>query len=172
MKFNTSNKEVLVAKSNKFNLDKNDLNILKSFATSNISGKSRICSHKNDTDLLHEMFIFHKRDYYVRPHRHFNKSESIMILKGKVDLVLFNDDGVVQDLIHLDEFLSGKKFYNRINEPIFHTLIIKSNYVIFYEATTGPFNKKDTEFAEWSPKINTPESKIFMKNISNDITKL
>ena len=73
MKFNTSNKEVLVAKSNKFNLDKNDLNILKSFATSNISGKSRICSHKNDTDLLHEMFIFHKRDYYVRPHRHFNK---------------------------------------------------------------------------------------------------
>ena len=169
MRVDMSNKEVLVANAHPFYLDEEDIHLLQNFASMNISQKSRICSHKHDTDLLHEMFIYHKKDYYVRPHRHIQKSESIMILKGKADLVLFNDKGDIDEVIFLDEFSSGKAFYNRIDIPIFHSLIIRSDYLIFYEATTGPFKKQDTEFAIWSPEIGGPECKVFVNNLMQKI---
>ena len=47
---------------------------------------------------------------------------------------------------------SNSCFYYRINEPIYHTFIIKSKIFIFHETTQGPFRKFDTMYAPWSPK--------------------
>ena len=171
MKLNVSNKEVLISKTHPFSLNKDDIKIMQSFANLNSSNKSRICSHKNVEDKLHEMFITHKKDYYVRPHRHFNKSESILILKGNADLVLFNEKGDIQNIIQLDEFSSGNIFYNRIDLPIFHSLIIKSNFLLFYEVTTGPLKVEDTEYAKWSPEIGSDKSVEFLNNIKKEIAK-
>lgn len=169
MKLDISNKEVLRAISHPLNLKKKDIEYLQSIALSNITGKSRICSHKNIEEKLHEMFIFHKKDYYVRPHRHFNKSESILILEGSADLVLFDEKGDIQNVIHLENFSSGNVFYHRIDEPIFHMIIIRSKFIVFYEATSGPFNRKDTEFAPWSPETNSSEINQFVKKIEYQI---
>ena len=57
--------------------------------------KSRICVHFNDKELIHEMFVFHKKNAYVRPHKHLNKFESLMILKGALTLVIFSNKGKI-----------------------------------------------------------------------------
>lgn len=169
MIFDKSDREALKSTSYPLYLKKKDIEYLKYIALSNITGKSRICSHKNIEEKLHEMFIFHKKDYYVRPHRHLNKSESILILEGSADLVLFNEKGVIQNVIHLENFSSGNVFYHRIDEPIFHMIIIRSKFIVFYEATSGPFKRKDTEFAPWSPEINSSNINKFVKKIENQI---
>ena len=51
----------------------------------------------------------------------------------------------------MGNYRSGDVFYYRMNNELIHTLIIKSPYVIFHETSLGPFKKKNTKFANWSP---------------------
>ena len=52
-----------------------DISFLKSNANK-IGKRIRICTHSDDKDKLHEMFIALSRSTYIRPHKHYNKSES------------------------------------------------------------------------------------------------
>jgi hypothetical protein len=36
--------------------------------------------------------------------------------------------------------------------PVFHTLIIRSDVLVFHETTNGPFDRRDTVFAPWAPQ--------------------
>ncbi len=46
---------------------------------------------------------------------------------------------------------SGKIFYNRLDKQSYHMLIIKSDFLIFHEITSGPFDKNKTIFPKWAP---------------------
>lgn len=124
--------------------------------------KIRICSHLKKDDFLHEMFIIHHKSCYIRPHRHISKSESIFIIEGEVDLILFDELGNIKDVIEMGDPLSKKLIYNRLNESIFHTLLIKSEYIIFHEVTEGPFDKFKTEYAKWAPADDGPRAECYV----------
>ena len=47
---------------------------------------------------------------------------------------------------------SGKIFYNKLDKPYYHMLIIRSDFLVFHEITTGPFAKNKTIFPDWAPK--------------------
>jgi hypothetical protein len=49
---------------------------------------------------------------------------------------------------------SNRQFYYRLAEPAFHTVIVESDQAVIHETTNGPFDPKDTEFADWSPPEN------------------
>ena len=66
----------------------------------------------------------------------------------------------------MGELRSGKTFYYRLSEPIFHTLIIRSEILVFHEITQGPFLREQTEFAEWAPEVYDPE---WMEQLKNSI---
>jgi len=123
-------------------------------AKNNITNKIRFCGHASPDDLIHEMFIVHPKDMYVRPHKHVNKSESMLVLNGEVDYILFNQDGDIEEVIELGDFNSKKDFYISTKEQTYHSLIIKSEWLVFLEITSGTFKKEDTIFAKWSPDIN------------------
>ena len=42
-------------------------------------------------------------------------------------------------------------FFYRLTNTCFHSLIIRSDYAIFKETITGPFNNSDTIYAKWAP---------------------
>jgi len=110
----------------------------------------RINIHHQDDDLLHEMFIAIRSDSYIRPHKHLNKTESFHIVQGDVDVVIFEDDGTILDMIELSS--NGKKaFYYRLPQSIFHTLMVKSNIVIIHEITNGPFVQNDAIWSDFAP---------------------
>jgi cupin fold WbuC family metalloprotein len=110
------------------------------------------CAHTERDDKVHEMLIVHERDCYVRPHKHLGKSEAFHIVTGLVDIALLDDDGEILEVVPMGDYASGRKFYYRLADPWFHTLLIRSDRVVFHEITSGPFNPADTLFARWSPE--------------------
>ena len=118
-----------------------------------INFKSRICSHLSNKDKIHEMLIFHKKGAYVRPHKHLNKLESFHLISGKVRIIFFNNNGIPIKVVKMGEYSSGKIFYYKLLKSCFHTVLIDRD-VLFHEVTSGPYNKKQTIFAKWSPAQN------------------
>lgn len=145
------NDEVLISNEDMVHVDELDLKNLKRGALHNERKRIRLCTHKSIDDPLHEMFIVHTKNVYVRPHKHVEKSESFHIIEGLVDVVLFDDDGNIIKIIKMGDYRSGLKFYQRLSKSYFHTLIIKSKILVFHEITSGPFKREDTVFPPWAP---------------------
>ena len=57
----------------------------------------------------------------------------------------------------MGELRSGKPFYYRVAESLYHTLLIRSEAAVFHEITNGPFRPGDTEFAPWAPAESDAE---------------
>lgn len=131
-----------------------DIRWLKEQAKRNPRRRIRLCTHRDITDALHEMLIVHGREVYVRPHKHLGKPESFHVIEGTVDVVVFEEDGSVRDVIQMGEYASGRAFYYRISDPLYHTLFIRSNVLVFHETTTGPFIRAESVFAPWAPEEN------------------
>ncbi len=123
---------------------------LKAQAWSTPRKRSRLCVHESVSAAVHEMIIVHHRDVYVRPHRHTRKSESFHCIEGDVRIVLFDDCGNIERLIDVDGSAGGP-FFVRIPPAVFHTLLIRSEWLVFHETTAGPFDGAQLETAPWSP---------------------
>ncbi len=82
---------------------------------------------------------------YIRPHKHPGKSEAFHIVEGEVDIVVFKDDGEIDQVVPLGRPGGGRSFYYRMSKPFFHTLIIRSDLLIVHEITNGPFRPQGTD---------------------------
>jgi cupin fold WbuC family metalloprotein len=90
-----------------------------------------------------------------------------------VDVVLFDENGDVLEMIQMGNYESGMAFYYRILDPLYHTLLIQSNVLVFHETTTGPFNLTDTVYAPWSPEVDDKNAcKAFVSTLSNKASLL
>jgi cupin fold WbuC family metalloprotein len=152
MRLNKKSNEVYIADEPIVATTRSEVDLLKQSASASLLKRSRICAHRHGTDSLHEMLIVLERDSYIRPHKHQGKSESFHIIEGVVDVIIFDDAGDVRDVIQMGDYPSGRNFYYRLADPLFHTLAIRSERVAFHETTNGPFRKEDTFFATWSPE--------------------
>ena len=150
-KFSKSTSVYFPKKINKFlTISKNKLEFIKKDKNL-VNLKSRICSHTSNKDKIHEMFIFHKKGAYVRPHRHINKLESFHLISGKATIIFFDNNGKHKKIIKMGNYQSGKIFYYKIFKSFYHTVLIEKD-VLFQEVTSGPFVKNKTIYAKWSPK--------------------
>jgi cupin fold WbuC family metalloprotein len=163
---NKLNDEVMYAADPIVQLSRLDIGELIERAGRNPRKRVRICTHKGIADNLHEMFIIHTRETYVRPHKHLGKSESFHVIEGAVDVVVFDDRGEITEVIAMGDYSSGKTFYYRIADPLYHTLLIRSEVIVFHEATNGPFERSDTLFAPWAPEDGAPSQKEFMERLT------
>ena len=152
MKTRELNEEVLIADEPVIKVGPSDIQELKERASRNRRRRIRLCAHRDVDDKVHEMLIVHARDAYVRPHKHLTKSESFHIVEGSVDIVIFDDSGDIGEIVSMGDYSTGRKFYYRLSEPRFHTLVINSDYLVFHETASGPFDRSDMEFATWSPE--------------------
>lgn len=128
-----------------------DLDFLVASAQSTPRLRSRLCAHRNIDSSVHEMLICLDAATYVHPHRHF-KSESIHIIEGRCDIVLFDEAGVITDVLDMQPSTEPRLFFCRLPQRTYHTLLVRSPYLLFHETTQGPFRREDTEFAPWAPE--------------------
>ncbi len=150
--------EVIYAGDGIVTVDAGAIDELKRGAERNPRRRIRLCAHEGIDDRLHEMLIVHERGCYVRPHKHIGKSESFHVIEGDVDVVIFDDAGAVTEVIRMGSFASGRPFFYRIADPLFHTMLIRSAGVVFHETTNGPFRREETVFAPWAPDESNPEA--------------
>lgn len=113
--------------------------------------RARICAHKTNDDALHEMIIAISAASYIHPHRHIEKSESFHIVEGEVDVVVFDEAGAVVEVIEMGGAGSGRRFYYRMSHSAFHTLLIRTDYLVVHETTNGPFARERTVLAPFAP---------------------
>lgn len=114
-------------------------------------GRVRINTHADNADPLHEMFIAIHPDSYIRPHKHLDKSEAFHVVHGEVDIVVFEDDGRIRQVVPLAARDEHKAFYYRMSAPYLHTLVIHSDMLVVHEITNGPFVKDATVFGAFAP---------------------
>jgi cupin fold WbuC family metalloprotein len=128
-----------------------EIECLRSELVGNAKGRVRINLHPDGADTLHEMFIAIRPDSYIRPHKHQNKSEAFHVVHGEVDIVIFEDDGSIAQVVRLAARSDTIPFYYRMSKPFFHTLIIRSDVLVVHEITNGPFVRDGSTFADFAP---------------------
>jgi cupin fold WbuC family metalloprotein len=156
MKTKAESAEVLYSLDQIVTVDGRTIEELKRDADKNPRQRIRLCAHRSVDDRVHEMIIVHGKDAYVRPHRHIGKTESFHVIDGFADAVFFDDTGEITQVISMGPVSSGHTYFYRIADPIYHTLLIRSDAIVFHEATTGPFRREETGFAPWAPDESDP----------------
>ena len=127
------------------------VSILKDNAQRSSRRRCRLCFHTNEDAAQQEMLIVMHRTSYVRPHRHFDKVETLTVIEGECNALLFNEEGAVTTVVSMSAPGNGGSFFYRMPEGIFHTLIFKSEWLVFIETTVGPFARTMSEAAGWAP---------------------
>ena len=173
MRLKKTSEEVLYVDEPVVKFDLRDIDYLKKQSHLNSRQRLRFCAHRDVSSDLHEMMIAHQKGAYVRPHKHLGKIESMHIVEGIVDVALFDDKGIITDIIEMGDYSSGRKFYYRISDPVYHTLLIRSDVLVFHETVNGPFSRDTMVFAPWSPdeKEDPKAADEYMKFLSQEILK-
>jgi cupin fold WbuC family metalloprotein len=165
---NTS-QDVFVALGSVIQITAEDLAPIVSRGMNSPRKRARLCAHPDPIDPLHEMLICLVRGTYVRPHRHARKSESFHLIDGELEVVLFDDAGGVRQVVRLGSYHSGKAFYYRLAEPLFHTVVVRTPFVLFHETTNGPFDRTDSEFAPWAPADDHPGREQYLTILEENL---
>ncbi len=164
------NDEVYIALDSIVTMGQREIAFVKERASANLRGRARICAHKSNIDPLHEMLIAIAAESYIPPHKHEGKTESFHIIEGQVDIVLFDDRGTIENVLELGDAASGKPFFYRLPHGVFHTLLVKGEYLVVHEITNGPFARDQTALASWAPQEGNPEvSRGFMNSIAERV---
>lgn len=137
-------------------VDDTTIALLKDRAGKSPRRRCRLCFHADPDAPQQEMLIVMHRSSYVRPHRHIGKTETLTVVEGLCDAVLFDEAGAVSLLVAMSPVREGGSFFYHMPEGLFHTLIFRSEWLVFLETTKGPFDRAMTELAAWAPDEADP----------------
>jgi cupin fold WbuC family metalloprotein len=120
--------------------------------------------HEAAADPVQRYFIAAKRDSYFRPHRHPGKWEFAVVLRGRFDILMFDENGKVTD-----RFAAGTGADNlgfELPADAWHTWIPLADDCVFLEIKQGPYDPPTAaEFAPWSPAEGAPEVAAFTERM-------
>lgn len=135
-------------------VDERLIALLKRTAGSIERRRARFCAHPSPEDEQHDMLIASHRETYVAPHRHLDNSETLLVIEGMADLLLFDPEGGLSEVVKMGAAGSGRPFFYRMPPGQFHSLSIDSEVLVFIESTKGPFRARKSEDASWAPAPN------------------
>jgi len=102
---------------------------------------------------------------YCQPHRHSvpPKSESFLVLRGRVAVFVFDDTGKVLETHVLS---TNGTLAVDIPPGVWHTIAAISPTAVCYEVKPGPWDPKaDKGFAPWAPAEGDPRAQIFLESL-------
>ena len=76
-------------------------------------------------------------------HRHPTKDESFVVLRGRVKVTTYNDDGTVKESVELCP--AEEKYGVNIPKGIWHNLECIEPNSVFFECKEGPYSPHDQE---------------------------
>lgn len=106
--------------------------------------------HTSASDPVQRFFIAADQDTYFRPHRHSSKSELALVLRGRFDIVTFDDAGRVTGRHSVGGHTGAIGFETPTGT--WHTVIACEDGSAFIEIKQGPYDPATAaEFAPWAP---------------------
>lgn len=94
--------------------------------------------HCSDNDPCHRLLNAMEPDSYIQPHRHLdvNKDETLIVIRGKMGLIIFDDDGNIEEKAILEP--NGDVVLVNIPHGRYHTWLSLEENSVFLEAKAGP----------------------------------
>ncbi|MDA8124773.1 MAG: WbuC family cupin fold metalloprotein [Deltaproteobacteria bacterium] len=113
--------------------------------------------HRADQEACHRLLNAMEPGSYIQPHCHRDegKEETLLVVRGRMGLVLFDEDGQVE----------GKALFEPAGDPLlvhiprgtFHTWLSLQRGSVFFEAKAGPYRPlTKEEKAPWAPAEGDP----------------
>lgn len=105
----------------------------------------------------HRMAVGLQPDTYIPPHRHLSadKAEALLVLKGRLGLLIFDDAGEVLDKRVLQA--GGECVGVDLPPGVFHALVVLEADSILFECKAGPYKPVgEGEQASWAPREGEP----------------
>ena len=106
--------------------------------------------HATPADPVQRFLVVAQGDSYFRPHRHASRAELAVLLRGRVEVLLFDERGRVLARHAVGE-ATGSLAYETA-QGVWHTLVPWSAGCAFLEIKEGPYDPATAvQFAEWAP---------------------
>lgn len=105
----------------------------------------------------HRMAVGLQPGTYIPPHRHLSadKAEALLVLKGRLGLLIFNELGEVLDKRVLAA--AGDCVGVDLPPGVFHALVVLEADSILFECKAGPYKPVgEGEQAAWAPREGEP----------------
>ena len=102
---------------------------------------------------------------YLPPHRHTDKEETYLVLRGSLLAFFYDDAGNVTDKVCLNP--SEGKYGLEIPSNTWHSIIALESGTVIFEIKKGPYQPLPSEdLASWAPQASDVEGiKAFMKRM-------
>ena len=106
--------------------------------------------HATPADPVQRFLVVAQGDSYFRPHRHTSRSELALLVRGGVDVLLFDERGRVLARHAVGENADSLAYETA--QGVWHTLVPGSAGCAFLEIKEGPYDPASAaQFAEWAP---------------------
>ncbi|MBI5465830.1 MAG: WbuC family cupin fold metalloprotein [Candidatus Kerfeldbacteria bacterium] len=127
--------------------------------------------HDNNEAKVHRMVNVMEPDSYVRPHKHENpdKVEVFIVLRGKLAVLVFADDGRVTEHVVLE---AGKSPWGAELPPgTWHSSLALEPDTVVYQVSEGPWNPHTHKaFPAWAPSEDDKEgSQAFIARVRQEL---
>lgn len=112
--------------------------------------------HHNFHDMeesCHRMAIGLQPDTYIPPHRHLSadKAEALIVLKGRIGLLIFDEQGTVTDKRVMEA--GGDCLGVDLAPGTYHGLVVLQADSMLFECKAGPYRPVgEGELAHWAPR--------------------
>lgn len=146
----------------------NEKIVMEGIAASRNSPRKRIILpiHRTQDAEVQRMINFMQPGTYIRPHIHpmDGASESLVLIKGQIDMVLFEEHGKIRSQ-HTVKAGSINCVFD-IEPNIWHSFVVTQANTILFECKKGPYSSiSDKHFAEWAPEEGSKEADIWLQSL-------
>ena len=119
--------------------------------------------HLSEEDAAHRLLNAIEPDSYIPPHRHLDptKDETLVVVRGRLGAVVFDETGSVVDTAVLDPH--GERVGINVLHGTYHTVLALEPGTVFFEAKAGPFRPiGPAEQAPWAPMEGAREVQAYL----------
>jgi len=123
--------------------------------------------HPADDFPAHRLLNAMEPGSYIAPHRHLadDKDETFVVLRGRLGLVLFHNDGIVRHSFELKP--GGPAMGADIPHGTWHTVVALEPATVFLEAKAGPYRPFTAEEkAAWAPAEGEPAAAAYLARLA------
>jgi cupin fold WbuC family metalloprotein len=106
--------------------------------------------HATPADLVQRFLVVARGDSYFRPHRHASRAELAVMLRGRLDVLIFDARGRVSARYAVGEGTASVAYESP--QGVWHTVVPGADGGAFLEIKEGPYDPATaTEYATWAP---------------------
>ena len=153
-------------------IDQKRLDLLSLEASATERRRKNLNMHDDYADPCQRLFNAMEPGTYVRPHRHLDppRAECFLVVRGKMALVVFADDGQVEMIVPFGD--GCETVAMDLPPAMWHTLVSLETGSIFFETKPGPYAPlSDKDFAPWSPVEGSGEARTFLANLMEKVSR-